>query len=190
MVSFTVKRIGIDLRAASLACLHAVCFALAPIVSFAQQEALALNHIIIDERLHTSGQPEAAVLEKLAAEGFDTVVNLAPATVSGAVADESRLLEVTGVRYINIPVEFRNPTYEDFERFSDALERARAGKVLVHCQVNARASTFTFLYRVVHENAPAAEAYALVKQAWTPNEQWLLFAEDVLARHGIDLEME
>lgn len=177
-------------RGASLSCLRAACLALAPIVSFGQQEALALNHVIVDERLHTSGQPEAAVLEKLAAEGFDTVVNLAPSTVPGAVSDEGRLLEASGVSYVNIPVDFRNPTYEDFERFSDALERARAGQVLVHCQVNARASTFTFLYRVVHENAPADEAYALVKQAWTPNEQWVRFAEDVLERHGIELELQ
>ena len=170
--------------------LRAACLALAPIVSFGQQAALAPNHVVVDERLHTSGQPEAAMLGTLAAQGFDTVVNLAPATVTSAVPNEGEVLTASGVSYVHIPVDFRNPTYADFERFSAALERDRTGQVLVHCQVNARASTFTFLYRVVHEQAPPDEAYALVKQVWTPNEQWTRFAEDVLGRHGVEFELQ
>src|SRR5690606_26192634 len=128
--------------------------------------------------------------EKLAAQGFDTVVNLAPSSVPRAVPTEGDVLEASGVSYVNIPVDFRDPTYEDFAPFSEALERARAGQVLVHCQINARASTFTFLYRVVHENASPDEAYALVKQVWTPNEQWARFGQDVLERHGIEFELQ
>ena len=164
--------------------------ALIPLVPFAQQDkGLAVNHVVVDERLHTSGQPAAAVLETLAARGFDTVVNLAPATVQGAVPEERDLLEGSGVTYVNVPVDFRNPTYADFELFSDSLGQARDGQVLVHCQVNARASMFTFLYRVVHEGVPPAEAYELVKQVWTPVEPWALFGEDVLKRHGIDFRL-
>lgn len=156
---------------------------------FAQDDALAINHIVVDERLHTSGQPQAAALAALAARGFDTVVNLAPPTAQGAVAEERELLESSGVEYVNIPVDFRNPTYEDFERFSAALSRARVGQVLVHCQVNARASTFTFLYRVVHEGVAPAAAFELVKQAWTPIDLWAGFARDVLERHGIAFDL-
>lgn len=153
--------------------------------ALAQEDPLAVNHVVVDERLHTSGQPQPAALSSLAGRGFDTVINLAPPTVQGAVADERELLESSGVEYVNIPVDFRNPTYEDFETFSAALEGARNGQVLVHCQVNARASTFTFLYRVVHEGVAPADAYELIKRVWTPVEPWARFAEDVLGRHGI-----
>lgn len=157
--------------------------------AIAQDDPIAVNHVIVDVRLHTSGQPAPAVLEKLGERGFDTVINLAPPTVQGAVAQERALLEASGVEYVNVPVDFRNPTYEDFARFSAALDEARDGQVLVHCQVNARGSTFTFLYRVVHEGAAPAEAFELVKRAWTPNAQWADFARDVLVRHGIDFDV-
>lgn len=163
--------------------------ALAPHFCLAQESALAQNHVVVDDRLHTSGQPAAAVLETLAKRGFDTVINLAPPTVQGAVAEERALLEAAGVGYVNIPVDFRNPTYENFERFSEALGAARGGQVLVHCQVNARGSAFTFLYRVVHEGVAPAEAYELVTKVWTPNEQWTQFVEGVLARHDVDFEI-
>jgi uncharacterized protein (TIGR01244 family) len=158
-------------------------------VARAQDEPIAVNHVMVDERLHTSGQPSAAMLEKLGDRGFDTVINLAPPTAQGAVAEQRALLEASGVQYVNIGVDFRNPTYADFEQFSAALDAARAGHVLVHCQINARGSTFTFLYRVVHEQAPPAEAFELVRRVWQPNDVWRAFARDVLARNGIAYEL-
>lgn len=157
-------------------------------LAIAQEEPIAANHVIVDARLHTSGQPQAAMLAKLGERGFETVINLAPPTVQGAVAEEPTLLETSGVEYVNIPVDFRNPTYDDFMRFSDAVRGAREGQLLVHCQVNARGSMFTFLYRVVHESVPPAEAFDLVKRVWTPNDVWTAFGRDVLARNGIEFD--
>jgi hypothetical protein len=51
-------------------------------------------------------------------------------------------------------VSWQQPTYEDFALFSAVMNGARDRKVLVHCQLNMRASAFTFLYRVVHERVP------------------------------------
>lgn len=156
--------------------------------SFAQQEPIAVNHIVVNDRLHTSGQPQPAQLQTLADRSFDLVVNLAPPTVDSAVESESRLLEESGVSYVNIPVDWRNPTYADFERFSAVMREAEGKHVLVHCQVNARASTFTFLYRVVHEQVPPAEAFELVNAVWTPAEHWAAFGRSVLEQHNIDFE--
>lgn len=158
-------------------------------VAGAQDDPIAVNHVIVDERLHTSGQPTAAMLEQLGDRGFDTAINLAPPTARGAVAEERALLEAAGVNYVNIPVDFRHPTYTDFEQFSAALDEARGGQVLVHCQINARGSTFTFLYRVVHEQAPPAEAFKLVRRVWQPNDVWKAFARNVLSRNGIAYEL-
>jgi uncharacterized protein (TIGR01244 family) len=180
--------VRITRRRHAAACLWLTMFVLAPLGSLAQ-DAIAINHVVVDELLHTAGQPSAEVLGTLAARGFDTVINLAPPTVPGAVGEEKALLEASGVRYVNIPVDFRAPTQQDFERFSQALREARAGQVLVHCQINARASTFTFLYRVVYEGASPTDAFERVQAVWTPIEPWARFAEDVLTRHGIAFDL-
>ncbi len=56
--------------------------------------------------------------------------------------------------------------------------------VLVHCQVNMRASTFVFLYRVIHEDAPVQEAAAKLTGVWIPDGVWKRFIEDTLAAYG------
>jgi protein tyrosine phosphatase (PTP) superfamily phosphohydrolase (DUF442 family) len=105
------------------------------------------------------------------------------------VAEESELLQRSGVAYVNIPVDFRNPTLEDFDRFSEVMQQAGDQQVLVHCQVNARASTFTFLYRVVHEGVAPEEAFALVEKVWMPVATWAAFGQQVLDRHGVEFTL-
>ncbi len=51
-----------------------------PVMSVAQNDELAVNHIVIHDRLHTAGQPPAEQLSGLADRGFEMVVNLAPPT--------------------------------------------------------------------------------------------------------------
>ena len=116
-------------------------------------------------------------------------MNLAPPTNQGAVADEGKLVAEDGPTYVNIPVSWQQPTYEDFELFSAVMNGARDRKVLVHCQLNMRASAFTFLYRVVHEGVPPEEAMKALRAVWIPRDQWATFTADVLARNNIDFEL-
>ena len=158
-------------------------------MSIAQNEELAVNHVVINDRLHTSGQPPSEQLSGLADRGFELVVNLAPPTTEGAVSTEGQLVAEDGITYVNIPVDWRNPSYADFELFSAVLNQADDRQVLVHCMVNARASMFTFLYQVVHAQVPVDEAFENVKQVWTPQDQWVTFGKMVLERHNIDSDV-
>jgi protein tyrosine phosphatase (PTP) superfamily phosphohydrolase (DUF442 family) len=88
--------------------------------------------------------------------------------------------------YVNIPVDWQQPTHEDFALFSAVMASAADRKVLVHCQMNMRASVFTFLYRVVHEEVPAADAFEAVRAVWQPNGQWAEFTGSVLERAGLE----
>ena len=160
-----------------------------PLMSIAQNEELAVNHVVINDRLHTSGQPPSEQLSGLADRGFELVVNLAPPTTEGAVSTEGQLVAEDGITYVNIPVDWRNPSYADFELFSAVLNQADDRQVLVHCMVNARASMFTFLYQVVHAQVPVDEAFENVKQVWTPQDQWVTFGKMVLERHNIDSDV-
>jgi protein tyrosine phosphatase (PTP) superfamily phosphohydrolase (DUF442 family) len=150
---------------------------------------MGANYVAATQRLHTAGQPDAAALATLAEQGFGLVVNLAPPSNPGAVADEGKLVAEDGPTYVNIPVVWQKPTYEDFELFSAVMNGARDRKVLVHCQLNMRASAFTFLYRVIHESTPPEEAMKALSAVWIPRDQWATFTADVLARHNVDFTL-
>ena len=158
----------------------------APLPGAAQNAELAVNHVVVHGNLHTAGQPDSSQLSTLAERGFDLIINLAPPTSQGAIATEGKLVAENGITYVNIPVDWLNPTYEDFALFSGILNQAVDRQVLVHCQVNKRASIFTFLYQVVHAKVPVTEAFSFVEQIWIPEDQWVTFGTSVLDRHGID----
>lgn len=150
---------------------------------------LAANHVAVSERIHTSGQPDRETLAELGERGFELVVNLAPPTTADAVADEGRLVAGAGVAYVNIPVNWRQPTAADFDLFSAVMLAAHEMKVLVHCQINMRASAFTFLYRVAHEGVAPGVAFEGLSRVWVPDEHWGVFVNETLARHGIDYRL-
>ncbi len=157
--------------------------------SMAQVEELPLNYVIASEWLHTSGQPDSEQLASLPDQGFDLVINLATPTSPNSIPDEGRLVTQGGASYVNIPVDWRAPTYEDFEFFSGILNQSSHDQVLVHCMLNYRASLFTFLYRTVHQGVAPEEAYEAVSVVWEPEDQWIEFGQMVLARHGIDYRL-
>lgn len=152
------------------------------------QAPLGVNYVAATERLHTAGQPDAATLATLGQQGFELVVNLAPPGNQGAVP-EDKLVAEHGPTYVNIPVNWQKPTLADFDLFSAVMNGARDRKVLVHCQLNMRASAFTFLYRVVHEGVPPEEAMKALAPVWIPRDQWATFTADVLMKNGIDYKL-
>ena len=168
--------------------LGAVLYAYAPELIRTRSTEAPMNFVAVSERIHTAGQPSAAQLAGLRAKGYELVVNLAPPTTAGSIADEGLLVGETGATYVNIPVDWHSPRYEDFVLFSDLLDRAGERRALVHCQINKRASLFTFLYRVVRQGVNADAAYANVTAMWAPDDHWKDFARSVLKRHGIEFE--
>jgi protein tyrosine phosphatase (PTP) superfamily phosphohydrolase (DUF442 family) len=134
--------------------------------------------------LASSAQPSAIYLARVKALGYDAVINLAPPQSHGSIPSEGAIVEGQGVRYLNIPVDFRRPTAEDFRTFVEEMQRRPHENLLVHCQVNMRASAFVFLYRVIHENAPVDETAAKLTGVWIPDRVWKKFIDDTLAAHG------
>ncbi len=138
--------------------------------------------------LTSAAQPDADYLKKAKALGYDMVINIAPPEYDAAVAEEGAILARQGVAYVNIPVKWREPTAEDFRLFSDILNSAKGRNVLVHCQVNLRGSSFSFLYRVIHEGAPIDAARDKLTGVWMPNPTWKTFIETTLAAKGKKVE--
>lgn len=148
----------------------------------------APNVVPIDERLVTAGQPGPRALAALGSQGFEAVIYLAPASVPDAVQDEPALLARQGIRFVHIPIPFDAPDASHLEALATALQGLAAQKVLVHCQVNMRASTMVFLYRVLHRREDPARAYEAVARVWSPNRTWRRFVVQQLALKGIAFE--
>jgi len=149
----------------------------------------APNVVEISNQLVTSGQPAAESLAGLKAQGFEAVIYLAPPTVPDAVRDEQLVVTRQGLTFINIPIQFDNPTEADFEMFSSVLSGLGTRKVLVHCQVNFRASSMVFLYRTIKLKEQPLAAYQALQKAWSPNGPWRRLIEGQLRKNGISFEL-
>ena len=143
------------------------------------------NLVVISERLTIAGQPSAEWLGTLKAQGYEAVIYLAPPTVEDAVRDEHRIVAGQGLAFVNLPVDFGRPTERDLELFRGLLRGFGSRKVLVHCQINLRASSFVFLYRAIELREDPERAYEAVSRVWKPDATWHAFIAAQLERNGI-----
>ena len=138
----------------------------------------------------SSGQPSKEQFAAIAENGFERIVYIAFTNNPNALTDADQVIKGLGMEYMHIPVDWNNPLASDFYAFADSLQRDTDKKTLLHCQVNARATAFSFLYRVIYEGADMAEAKADMNTVWQPNETWRDFIIAVLAENGLSAECE
>ncbi|RZU02638.1 protein tyrosine phosphatase family protein [Rivibacter subsaxonicus] len=146
------------------------------------------NLVQISTRLVTSGQPSAAWLQTLREQGFDAVIYLAPPTVADAVAQEPAIVKAQGLVYRNLPIDFQRPSSRDVDEFVRLMDGLSGRKVLVHCQVNMRASAMVFLYRATRLREDPQQAYEAVTRVWSPSAAWQRLLRDELQIHRVDFE--
>ena len=145
-----------------------------------------VNYRQYSDAFASAGQPQREQFPMLAEQGFRRVVYIAFTDNPGALADEDKVVKGLGMEYMHIPVDFTAPLPADFYAFADSMNRQPEKKTLLHCQVNYRASAFSFLYRVIYEDVPVAAAKADLNSVWQPNAVWRDFIFEVLAEHDIN----
>jgi uncharacterized protein (TIGR01244 family) len=133
------------------------------------------NFLRIDDRIATSGQPTEAQFTALKQAGFDVVINLAPHSAENALKDERGTVTALGLRYVHIPVDFKNPTDSDFEQFCAAMKADESHRVLVHCAANMRVSAFMYRYRCQVLGTDPQRAQQDLHRIWTPAGVWKQF---------------
>jgi protein tyrosine phosphatase (PTP) superfamily phosphohydrolase (DUF442 family) len=143
------------------------------------------NYLEYSDRLSSSGQPTVGELELLSEAGFERVVYIAFTDHENALPSEDRLVKALGMDYLQLPVDWTAPTPADFYQVAAALRAAPQKRTLLHCQVNYRASAFSFLYRVIYEKVPIEEAKRDMQRVWQPNEIWQDYIDKLLAENGI-----
>lgn len=139
------------------------------------------NHIKVNDRLITGGQPTAEQLRDAAAEGFTAVINLYPENPPYSLDGEGELVRLLGMDYVHIPVEWGNPTDADLAAFEVAMKRLAGEKVLVHCAANFRVTAFYSLYARRHLGWTDKQAEVFRAQIWAGSDYpiWEAF----IARH-------
>jgi len=148
------------------------------------------NYLQYSPQFSSSGQPGAQQLKALSEAGFKRVIYLAFTDNDSAIDAEDRLVKSLGMDYVHIPVDFDHPTVEDFEDFAAVMNRGRQERTLLHCQINLRASTFSFLYRVIYAGVPMTEAKSDLDDIWQPDKVWYQLIIDVLKRHDLSHECD
>lgn len=134
----------------------------------------------IGKRLGTAGQPTEEQFHLIREHGFEAVINLALPTSDNAIPNEGAIVAGLGMRYVHIPVDFSSPKAEDFRAFCGVMGAFEGQRVFVHCAANMRVSAFVFLYRVMHQRTPAADAQVDLHAIWRPDETWSRFIEGQL----------
>lgn len=144
-----------------------------------------INYRAYSPTFASAGQPDPAQLEAVKSAGFERIIYLAYSDQENALPAEDRIVKNLGMQYLHLPVEWTEPTTSDFRVFAAAMRADPDTKTLLHCQVNYRASAFSFLYRVLYEDVPIGEAKADMDSVWAPNETWRQLIFDVLDEHGV-----
>ena len=129
----------------------------------------------LDDRVTTSGQPTEPQLAEIRALGVRHIVNLGLHTHEKALPDEAASASHLGMTYIHIPVDFQNPTDEDYEKFCSVMEQLREVPVHVHCIANYRVSALFYRYRRDVLGMNDAQARAEMEQIWHPEGVWAKF---------------
>lgn len=138
-----------------------------------------MNYHRVNERLVTGGHLVDDGAAALGEQGVTVVIDLRDSSPSG---EEKRLAE-HGIKWINVPVEWRDPKSADFDRFSEVMREHQGDHVMVQCAANYRASAMTYLYRVVVDDVSEEEARNDLLAVWDPdeNDTWREYIREVKA---------
>jgi uncharacterized protein (TIGR01244 family) len=109
-----------------------------------------------------TGQPTREELERLAQEGFKTVVNLRTAGEQNQPLSpeaEGEVARKAGLDYLHIPVASTDPRPEQVNQFREKLSEL-PGPVLVHCASGKRSGAFAILQLADQEGLSGEDALA------------------------------
>lgn len=140
------------------------------------------NFLPLRPNLLTSGQPTEAQFVAVKNASVSLVINLAPHGQENSLPDENAVVTGLGMRYLHLPVDFKNPGEAEFSAVCAALQQAEAQgqKVLVHCAANMRVSALMYRYRTQLLGESRARAEQDLHRIWKPFGAWEAFIDKPL----------
>ena len=105
----------------------------------------------VDDHVYRGGQPTAGGFQSLAKLGIKTILDLRGPEHN--TAQEKRMVEAAGLRYVNIPMRgMHRPAEDQIAGALAVLNDSKAWPVFVHCKRGAdRTGTVVACYRIGHD---------------------------------------
>jgi protein tyrosine phosphatase (PTP) superfamily phosphohydrolase (DUF442 family) len=136
----------------------------------------AMNFLRIGPHLATGGHFTDDGVAALEQQGVSLVIDLRDRPPQG----QEERLAAAGIRWINVPVVWKEPRRGDFEAFSRFMSENEGESIFVQCQANYRASAMTYLYRVTRQGVPEPEARKALSAIWAPEGTWQQYIDEIL----------
>lgn len=148
------------------------------------QELPPINKFLqIDKDFCTGAQPRLEHFAKLRADGVKAVLNLRQPSEHRA-ADEKVAVEAAGMKYFNIPVEYRNPTDAQVDEFLRLTDDPANRPMFIHCTAAIRVGAFWMIRRAVRDGLAPDAALAEGQKVGLMNAPHLEeFARKYIASH-------
>ncbi|MBX7221461.1 MAG: protein tyrosine phosphatase family protein [Blastocatellia bacterium] len=138
------------------------------------------NLTCLTPQVATAGQPNFAAFQKLAQNGFKSVINLRTATEGIDLKQEQEMAEKAGLKYISIPVQTSAPNPEQVPVFFAAVQNKTNQPMLIHCGSANRVGAFWLIYRVVKNGWTVEKAEAEAVSLGLTNPALKQFALDYI----------
>ncbi len=132
----------------------------------------------VNENITTSGQFTEEQFAQIANLGVTHIVNMGLHDHKYALPDEKNLVTTNGIEYIYQPVDFNNPTDDDFATFCEVMERLDGETIHIHCIANYRVSAFLYRYYRDVKGEGAQKARDEMLSIWKPEGVWADFIAD------------
>ena len=124
----------------------------------------------VNDHVYRGAQPTDDGFKSLAKLGVKTVIDLRETDSRSAA--EKKVVEGSGMRYINIPMQGMSaPSQADVAKVMALFDDPSAGPVFVHCRRGAdRTGTVVACYRIAHDGWDNAKA---LREAKTDGMSWV-----------------
>lgn len=139
--------------------------------------------LCLTKSLATGGQPTEQAFNKLAANGFRSILNLRTASEGVDLEKERRLVEQSGMRYISIPVVVSAPRAEQADEFIRVVKEKANHPMLIHCRSASRVGAFMMIYRVIEQGWSEEKAEEEAVRIGLHTEELKKFAKDYIRQH-------
>lgn len=166
--------------------LAALSLALVP----AQDPPDIRNFLQVTPEFCTAGQPRPEHFAQLKDTGVKAVLNLR--TPGEHRADEEQAeVERLGMKYINIPVVYREPTHAQVDEFLKITDDPANRPMLIHCTAAIRVGAFWMIRRIVRDGMSYDDALAEARKVGLVNAPHLEeFVKGYLSRRQHELFTE
>jgi protein tyrosine phosphatase (PTP) superfamily phosphohydrolase (DUF442 family) len=121
------------------------------------------NFDVVSKGLWRGSLPSHKAIGDLAKNGVKTIIDLRYAG-SGCL-EEAQVAQQYGIKYVNIPLGFKNPSLGDIATFLAIVSKPANQPVYVHCRQGAdRTGTVCGVFRILHDHWSFKQAYNEMRQ--------------------------